>query len=183
MPSEFQSASQTDRKRYPDIVAEHGEDPARFLDCELVERGPEGTDRSRKRLAIARIRGIDSLALLQQWIRVENDLGRGPDGTARNAVIEHLIARKQTLETEGERADRCDFDAVPDPTDRVDRRTAADYAAMREALPTGSRSDALDRLEALARERERECDREADDHAGLTDALDDLENDLDPIPQ
>lgn len=76
-----------------------GENPARFLDYELVERGSSHTDRTLQRLVRARIRGIERLEVVNAWIAVERKLDRGP----RDRIIELLEKRKAHLEANGER--------------------------------------------------------------------------------
>lgn len=76
-----------------------GENPARFLDHNLVERGRGHTDRTLQRLVFARIRGIDRLEVVNAWIAVERKIDRGP----RDRVIDLLEQRKAYLEKDGER--------------------------------------------------------------------------------
>ena len=76
-----------------------GENPARFLDHDLIERGSSHTDRTLQRLVCARIRGIDRLEVVNAWIAVERKIDRGP----RNRVIEVLEERKAYLEECGDR--------------------------------------------------------------------------------
>lgn len=76
-----------------------GENPARFLDHSLVERGNRHTDFTLQRLVRARIRGIDRLEVVNAWIAVERKLDRGP----RDLVIKLLEERKAYLEDHGER--------------------------------------------------------------------------------
>jgi hypothetical protein len=76
-----------------------GENPARFLDQDLIERGNDHTDRTSQRLVFARIRGIDRLETVNAWIAVERKLDRGP----RQRVINLLERRKAYLEEHGER--------------------------------------------------------------------------------
>jgi len=78
-----------------------GENPARFLDHELVDRGSRHTDRTLQRLARARIRGIDKIGVVNAWIAVERKLDRGP----RDRIIDLLEERKAYLEEYGERPD------------------------------------------------------------------------------
>lgn len=76
-----------------------GENPARFLDHDLVERGNRHTDRTLQRLVRARIRGIDRLEVVNAWIAVERKLDRGP----RDRIIDLLEERKVYLEEHGGR--------------------------------------------------------------------------------
>jgi hypothetical protein len=92
----------SDRERFPELKADIGEDPARFLDRPFFSNGAGS---SPLLLARARIRGIDSLATLRAWIAVERNLDRGP----RDRIIDLLEERQATLEEIGERPDRLDF--------------------------------------------------------------------------
>ena len=76
-----------------------GENPARFLDHDLVEYGNRHTDHTLQRLVQARIRGIDRLEVVNAWIAVERKLDRGP----RDRIIDLLEERKAHLEDHGER--------------------------------------------------------------------------------
>ncbi|MFC4550076.1 MULTISPECIES: hypothetical protein [Halorussus] len=76
-----------------------GENPARFLDHDLVEHGSGHTDHTLQRLVFARIRGIDRLEVVNAWIAVERKLDRGP----RSRVIDLLEERRAYLEEYGER--------------------------------------------------------------------------------
>lgn len=87
--------SSRDRATYPEIKDKIGEDPARFLDT----RDPEGFgsdigDTPELALAFARIRGIQSIDVLDKWFEVEQDLPQGP----RRHVVSELSARKKELE-------------------------------------------------------------------------------------
>lgn len=87
------------REQFPGLKDDIGEDPARFLDHELV------TDEDMRRLVFARIRGIDTIAACRAWIAVERNLDRGP----REKIIETLQARIDMLEEIGERPDRLEY--------------------------------------------------------------------------
>jgi hypothetical protein len=77
-----------DRERYPDVAAEIGHDPARFLDAPLDDREP---------LIRARVRGICDTDVLDAWVRVEAALERGP----RQQVIALLNRRTAALDDDG----------------------------------------------------------------------------------
>ena len=81
------------------LKAKLGENPARFLDHDLIERGNRHTDHTLQRLVRARIRGIDRLEVVNAWIAVERKLDRGP----RDRIINLLEQRKAFLEDHGER--------------------------------------------------------------------------------
>jgi hypothetical protein len=115
-----QGGSGPDRARYPDRRDRIGEDPARWLDAELltpqaertkwVQRGrheemttiPDGQVSPRGLMVRARIQGIDKLAVVAHWLHVEHDLERGP----REFVVELLEDRAAELKETGERPDR-----------------------------------------------------------------------------
>lgn len=85
------------RAEYPEIKAEIGEDPARFLDTKDPEGfGSDEGDTPQLALAFARIRGIDNLPTLERWVEVEADLDCGP----RRHVMSELNLRKKQLEEE-----------------------------------------------------------------------------------
>jgi hypothetical protein len=98
MPSTNQSGqSGSDREEFPEIAAEIGEDPARFLDQPLA---PDRIgDMTRLSLAKARIRGIDKKLVARYWLEVEHRLERGP----RESIVERLEQRARQLQEHGER--------------------------------------------------------------------------------
>lgn len=81
MPSKHQKASATDRRRYPEYIDEFGEDPSRFLNSGLDPH--------------ARIRGLESVALVEAYLDVETDRS-----SPRKEVVAHLNQRKAELEGE-----------------------------------------------------------------------------------
>lgn len=86
------------RPRYPEIKAEIGEDPARFLWTRSADGRDTGQgDSPELALAMARIRGMRSLETVQAWVTVEADLDIGP----RKHVIGALNRRKSALEGDG----------------------------------------------------------------------------------
>jgi hypothetical protein len=80
----------------PELKAELGEDPERFLDrpVSIDDQWP-----------MARINGIDSLAVVRAWKAIERKLGRD-DGGPREQIMQLLEDREQYLEEHGDRADR-----------------------------------------------------------------------------
>ena len=104
MPSEFQSAGADDAvPEWRGAIAERiGEDPSRWLDRDLVERGPGHTDRTMQRAVHARIQGIRSRAVIDAWQQVEVRLDRGP----RQQVMAWLNQRDQVLKERDEPAVR-----------------------------------------------------------------------------
>lgn len=83
------------------IAERIGENPARFLDRDLVERGPNHTTTSGRELFLARVRAIDYIGVANAWIMVERELDRGP----RDAVIDLLEQRRDHLIEHGERVE------------------------------------------------------------------------------
>jgi len=88
-----------DRERFPPIVEDINEDPARYLDVDRL---------SDLQLAKARIRGIDFFQELRAWRAVERSLS--DDGHVsehhRSTVMEWLDEREAELEEIGERDER-----------------------------------------------------------------------------
>jgi hypothetical protein len=79
------------------IAARIGEDPGRWLDRELVERGPSHTDRTLKRAVHARIKGMREVAVVAAWREVEQRIDRGP----REQIVAWLDAKAAALGGEG----------------------------------------------------------------------------------
>jgi len=102
MPSRNQSGTQH-RESFPVLQEQIGEDPGRYLDCDLV--GPD-VDDGRVMLVRARIRGIDSIETVRAWIAVERRLGHGPADGPREGIIRLLDQREERLEDIRERPDR-----------------------------------------------------------------------------
>lgn len=113
----------TDRETFPAIREQHGEDPARYLDRDLVERDGTrvtyGTDHRGRTTANTRpdedtsphgervrqrIEGIRSVELLRAWRAVERRLGRGPDGGPRQKVLDWIDDREEELDDPNPRA-------------------------------------------------------------------------------
>jgi len=103
MPSTNQGSPSRDRRTFPSLREDIGEDPARWLDWEIV------SNEDRKRMLVGLIRGMDRLDRLRAWKAVERRLGRGRDGGPRRWVIDRLDEREATLEEIGERPDRLPF--------------------------------------------------------------------------
>lgn len=113
-------ASASDREQFPKLQESIGEDPARWLDRDLVTPGatridvrhgkarlfPDRDVSSAATFVRARIRGIDRIEVCRAWKAVERALGRGPDDGPREQVIAMLEKREQELEVIGERPDR-----------------------------------------------------------------------------
>lgn len=148
MPSEHQSADTSDRERFPGVAAEIGEDPARWLDHDMLAQSavkqqedpadPHGGNRLVEDTDVstfgamfrARVRGIDKLYVIRQWLEVESRLDRGP----RDHVIEALRNRAAELRETGERSHylpwrRHDRDLAPVDAPELDQRSADEKLA------------------------------------------------------
>lgn len=92
-----------ERPSYPEYEAEFGEDPARWL----FTRDPDGiapgstADTPELHDAVARIRGIQDVALLDAWLDVETDLPFGP----RKPVVKAINRRRAELTGKTDDAD------------------------------------------------------------------------------
>lgn len=84
------------REQFPDLREDIGEDPARFLDHDLLD------DVGMRDLALTRIESIDKLAVISAWRAVERRLDR----QTRQAILDALDEREADLEELGERPDR-----------------------------------------------------------------------------
>ncbi|ELZ96038.1 hypothetical protein C440_05592 [Haloferax mucosum ATCC BAA-1512] len=93
MPTEWQSAHHDERPRFPRIEADEGEDPARFLAEPLEPDTGTGTS---GQLALARIRGLETLGLVRAYRAVERTL----HGGERQAIKDALDEREQELSNE-----------------------------------------------------------------------------------
>ena len=87
----MKASADPDHETFPAVADEIGEDPARFLDKPILAPGQEGS--SPMLTAKARIRGIESLDVLDGWFEVETSLDRGP----RKKVISMLNQRRAHL--------------------------------------------------------------------------------------
>ena len=110
------AAAETDRPTYPEVKAEHGEDPARFL---AVDENDPNDDHPLA-LAHARIKAIDSLEYLKEWQRIE------ADNWGRKSVMKHLYAREREL-TDDELAETPTPEASADPVPATDGGTPVEY--------------------------------------------------------
>jgi hypothetical protein len=172
MVSENQSAATTERQRFPKKAEQIGEDPARWLDRDLLKRTCvrqqadqtasrqqvrliEDTDTSTPaKLLRARIRGIDKLSVLARWYEVENQLDRGP----RDQVIALLDERKRDLKELGERPDRLPAGPWPDCDCCDDDGLTPEDLREQERVETTGRSvgvsDAVDTSKTSAQTEE-----------------------------
>ena len=111
MPSRNQPANTTERMRCPKLRERLGEDPARWLDWDLL------ADASRKTLVFSLIEGIDTYERLEAWRAVEKRLAndrftheaRNPLEDTRDAIMRRLDQREKWLDLHGERPDRLSF--------------------------------------------------------------------------
>jgi len=94
-----------DRERFPELRERLGEDPARWLDAEILGTGTKHVD-GRSRMVRDRIESIDRIVVIRAWKAVERRLGRGEDGGPRSGIIDALDEREKVLEEIGERPDR-----------------------------------------------------------------------------
>ncbi|EMA69302.1 hypothetical protein C461_03038 [Halorubrum aidingense JCM 13560] len=83
----------------PENTADHGENPARFLVEELTVDDGDGTTGE---LMLARIRGLETVALCRFWLGVERYLAAQADREPRDRVVDALEAREETLRKRGE---------------------------------------------------------------------------------
>lgn len=125
-----QPAHQEERERFPEIAERIGEDPARWLDQPLGDRGPSHTAVGGRLSAFARIRGIDYVHVAVAWIEVERQLERGP----RQEIVDALKERIGWLNQQGDRDERIDLEAIEARSD-PEPRTAAEYEAMPTRTP------------------------------------------------
>ncbi|SDJ33799.1 hypothetical protein SAMN05216226_102192 [Halovenus aranensis] len=112
MPSSSQHAAGHDREEFARLRRDFGEDPARFLDHDLIQ------DSDKRQLAMARIRGIDRIEVIRGWIAVERALDR----PTRTGIIRALEEREDTLQEIGERPERLQFGPRRPPSFYEDER-------------------------------------------------------------
>lgn len=100
MPSEYQSAPAIRIQQFPDIAEKISENPARFLDRDVLGTTPAGESKP-SLLLEARIRGIDYIDVVDAYLQVELALDR--EDCPRQGVVALLNQRKQWLREHGER--------------------------------------------------------------------------------
>ena len=83
----------------PENAAEHGENPARFLVETITADNGHGTTGE---LMLARIRGLETIALCRFWLGVERHLASQEDREPRDRVVDALKQREETLRKRGE---------------------------------------------------------------------------------
>jgi hypothetical protein len=86
------------RERFPETREEIGEDPARWLDRDLLESTPG--DKSEKWRLQRRVDGIHSLQVAEKWAEVERELERGPRDPVMDMIRERVayLNHHRTLE-------------------------------------------------------------------------------------
>jgi len=101
MPSEYSPADSGDGiQQFPHIVERIGENPARFLDRDVLGSTPSGESKPSLMLE-ARIRGIDYQLVVDAYIYVELNLDR--EECPRSGVLSMLKRRKEWLREHGDR--------------------------------------------------------------------------------
>jgi len=136
MPSTQQAGDRSDRLRCPKLVEQIGEDPARWLDRDLL------ADSQRAEIIRTLIDGMDSIQRVRAWKGVEkklanddaNDDARHPLDEPRAAIMQRLDQREEWLKLHGERADRLpeEIDKSCDCCDGDGFVTAAELRERRE---------------------------------------------------
>jgi hypothetical protein len=121
------------------------------LDVDFLEGEHPDPDvkNGRKLLLKARIQGIDRISVCRAYAAVERDLGRGPNGGPREAVIRLLEQREEFLQQHGEREDHWSYGPrrppeMFDSESRIEERPATALDKMQSqqvATDGGERSD------------------------------------------
>jgi len=134
-----------DREQFPSLQEDIGEDPARWLDRELV--GGSSRAKDNKRFVAARVRGIDKLPVLRAWMAVERALGRGPNDGPREGLMRLLEQRENFLQQAGERPDRLQHGPRRPPgwfdsesAVELDQRSADEHLTTRRVATDGGES-------------------------------------------
>ena len=83
----------------PENAAEYSENPARFLVEEITVDNGDGTTGE---LMLARIRGLETIALCRFWLGVERYLAAQGEREPRDRVVDALEDREETLRKRGE---------------------------------------------------------------------------------
>lgn len=118
-----QRAADGERQEFPGIAERIGHDPAKFLDRDLVERGPNHTWQTSKHLVLALIKGLPTIGKVNGWLKVEKQLDRGP----REPIVELLETRLDYLIEHGER--------TISSRAEIERRRAARTVPIQEPEP------------------------------------------------
>lgn len=83
----------------PELSAEYGENPARFLQASIQMDVGDGTTGE---LMFARIRGIETVSLVRYWVAMERRLASMEGRDPRDRVLQALAQRERYLEEHGE---------------------------------------------------------------------------------
>jgi len=137
MPSTTQAGDRRERLHCPKLADRIGEDPARWLDADLLSNS------SRRDLVFSLIDGIDTVKRIRAWRSVERKLAndryaeeaRNPLEQPRAKIMQRLDQREEWLELHGERPDRlpCGPRRPCECCDGESEVTAADLRERREA--------------------------------------------------
>lgn len=155
MPATGQAGDRRERMRCPKLAARIGEDPARWLDADMLSNS------SRKDLVFSLIDGIDSIERLEAWRAVEKrlandryaDEARNPLSEPRAAIMQRLDQRAEWLALHGARTERlplgprrpCDCCGDESGVSAADLRDRDETAA--ERLVEGYSPDGVDTSE------------------------------------
>lgn len=160
-------AHRNERARFPRLKDEIGEDPAKWLDRQLV-RPPEPGTTPPKAFVWSLIDGIDSIERCRAWKAVERSLATRDDREPRQAILERLDEREQELREIGERDDR-----LPDADELQRRRERSETVGScvewvddgepyeRNSVPSSSKM--RQRLEERREQKEADDQEESDD--------------------
>jgi hypothetical protein len=153
MPSEQQAGDRSDRLRCPTVLERIGEDPARWLDWDLMSHS------DRREMVETLIKSIDSLERVRAWRAVERGLAADADDARvdidkpRGRIMQWLDQREEWLKMQGERPDRlpagprrpCDCCSGQPDTTPADLRERDQQQAAR--LVAAHDSDGVDTTE------------------------------------
>lgn len=161
MPDSGQPAAtgKTVPKWRRNLQAAIGEDPARYLDKDLVSG--EGRE-----LALARIRGIARIEVVRAWRAAERRLAARDDREPRGKILELLEERETYLQEHGERPRDLRTALEDDPEDVPDR-----YWPSRGAFDQDSETEPIEYPPIRERFRELVSNRALDVDLGSGDAL------------
>lgn len=146
MPSQNQGGGERQRRRFDDLKDDIGEDPARWLDWDLIRH------EDRRNIALTLIDSIDTIERIRAWKAVERALAVEHDREPRSKIIQRLDQREEWLELHGERPDRLqerdeprdllpvettfpDRDGVEEPEDRATFHAERAFGPLRQRSP------------------------------------------------
>ena len=107
----------------PELSDEHGENPARFLQEDIAIDSGDGTSGE---LMFARIRGLESVALVRYWVAMERRLASIEGRDPRDRIIRALAERERQLEEHGEGLAQAGLS----PEERRERAAAMDSESV-----------------------------------------------------